>query len=1040
MCFAIALPLYAALTGDLEGTVYDPTGAVIVGAKVTIRNIATGAQRELSTNNLGQFAALQLDLGEYLVTVEKPGLRQYSARAAVRSGDKTRVAVNLQVGPTTETVEVRADTVPILDVATSQVSQSLDAQTVAALPNQGRDPVQFATLSPGVVPVSKDNPFLGSGSFNSNGSRGRANNITVDNAISSDISTTGSSGTGTFSLDAVQEFKLITNNFSAENGRNSGAQVQIITKGGTNSYHGTAYWFHQNAFFNAPDFFTATPGKATPLIQNLYGFTAGGPVVKNKMFLFGHYEGFKVRGAGSSSTASVLTSEQAAGIIDPTSLALFQANGSPSSADGILFGAAANQQNNYSWSLRWDQMVRGGKDTITVRYGENPQSAVTPGLTFIGTNLPNYGASNTSIDRTAFVGYTTQFSPTVVNQVRVQFQRSTPNFPPFTTLTPPFAPLVQIGPGIVDQFGVSNILPQGRTQNVYSYSDTLSWSQGRHAFKFGGDVFRYLSPSVFDANFRGTVLFADTASFQAGTPLQWTQRFGTSVRRNRSTDMAWFAQDDFRVTQTLTLNLGFRMETSGGVSELNNIISNLDPHNTAPLGGGGTGSLGGLGLGGSAFARTWNPGPRIGFAWNPRGSKMVVRGGYGIAYDFIFLNPITNLRFSAPFVPSITVTTFTGTNTLANFVAGTAQAQTDATAAIGQFLTTQQNFGTISPVDQHLKNPRNQQWSLGTEYGITRDFVLKTSYIGTRNDRLQASIPINLVQASLVPAPATSLDDQTARAAEFVAAFKAETGAAPVGSPLNSRLDPRFNTVTQIQSVAHSNYNALQVELTKRLSHGLGFDANYTFGHSIDDVSDSLGVLVNDSAGIQDPRNLSANRGNSEFDLKHRFVASYLYQLPFAKHFSGPLGRVLDGWALSGVFELHSGFPASILAGSELGINDILLVGNSTVRANGDVTKLHPGLGPVDKSALSQPLLGNPGDSGRNKLRLDSLKNLDFAVLKDTKITEGTSLQFRWEVYNIANHPNFSGFVNTFTSRFFGTYTSTATNMRQMQGSLKFIF
>lgn len=1085
--FAIALPLFAALTGDIEGTVYDPSGAVVTGAKVTITNVATGARRELVTNELGQFAALQLDLGEYQVTVEKTGLRTYTQHAIVQSSQKTRLSAKMDVGGTSQTVEVSAGAAPVLDLSTSQViGQALDAQAAVALPNQGRDPVAFATLSPGVVPVTKDNPFLGTGSFNSNGSRGRSNNITVDNAVASDISTTGESGIGTLSLDGVQEVKVITNNFTAEYGRNSGSQVQIITKSGTNNYHGSVYEYHQNAFFNARDFFD-TSGRATPLVQNVYGFTAGGPVLKNKMFVFGHYEGQKTRGAGSTRTANVLTTAQAAAITDPTSLAIFQAAGSPASPTGKLTAAAANQTDAHSWSLRWDEVLRGGKDTVTVRYADNPVSQVRPSLIFATSNLPNYGASLTNDPRVAFVSYTSAISSSMVNQARFDYQRSKPNFISFSTLATPYPPSINISG--LDQFGESNIIPQGRTQNNYSYSDTFSWSRGRHQFKFGTDVFRYLAPSYFDSNLRGTLTFGSVTAFQTGQPTQWTQNFGSTVRRNRSTDMAWFAQDDLRVTQALTLNLGFRLETSGGVGELNNLIANIDPTNHCSLGGGGTGPLGCIDLGGQAFARTWYPAPRLGFAWNPVGTKFVVRGGYGMAYDFIFYNPITNLRFSPPFVPSITVSTFTGNNSLANLYAGTSQAQSDARAAIGQFLSSQKNFGgPLNAVDRNLKNPRNQQWNFGVEDELLSDLVLKVTYVGARNDRLLATLPINLVNPANIPAPASSIADETARAQVFINSFKAQSGNAS-GTSINNRIDPRFNGVYQLQSVANSTYHSLQADLVKRMGHGLSFDANYTYGHSIDDSSDALNVLVNDVSSFQDPRNLQLNRANSQFDIRHRIAASFLYRMPFGQHFSGALGRALGGWALSGAAELRTGFPATIFSGSRYGISDPALIGNNTatlnMRANGDARQLHPvPINPLSTSAvgpfgdpchrgvqngsndpvplppgtppgtkppacagdnslgfsLTQPLLGSFGTSGRNSLQLDGVKNFDFALMKDTKLTESKTLLFRWEVYNIFNHPNFSTFNNNLTSLNFGTYSATATNTRQMQGSLKFVF
>lgn len=1057
------IPVYAALTGDIEGTVYDPSGAVVGGAKVTITNLATGAARVLTTNDQGEFAALQLDLGQYRVEVEKSGLRLYAEQAEVRSSEKTRLAIKMTLGATSEMIEVAGGAAPVLDVSTSQViGQSLDTSAVVGLPNQARDPVAFSNLAPGVVPVTKDNPFLGTGSFNSNGSRGRSNNITVDNAVASDISTTGESGIGTLSLDGVQEVKVITNNFTAEYGRNSGAQVQVITKSGTNQYHGSVYEFHQNAFFNARDYFDTTR-RPTPLIQNQYGFTAGGPILRNKMFAFGHYEGLKTRGAGSTATATVLTSAQVAGITDPTSLAVFQGAGSPSSASGQSTSAAANKTDAYSWSLRWDQVLRQGKDTVTVRYADNPITQVRPGLTFVNSNLPNYGAGLNNNARVAFVSYTSAIGTNKVNQGRFEYQRSRPDFLPFTTLKTPYVPLIQISG--YDSFGESSIIPQGRTQNNYSYSDTFSWSIGKHQFKFGTDVFRYLAPSFFDSNLRGTVVFGSVAAFQAGTPSTWTQNFGSTARHNRSTDLAWFAQDDLRLTHALTLNLGLRMETSGGVGELNNLISNIDPSRQCSLGGGGTGPLGCMDVGGQAFARTWYPAPRLGFAWNPGNKRLVLRGGYGLAYDFIFYNPITNLRFSPPFVPSITVSSFTGNNSFANLVAGTAQAQSDARAAIGQFLPTQVNFGSVSAVARQLKNPRNQQWNFGAEYAIGEAFVLKTSYVGTKNDRLLASLPINLVNPANVPAPATSVADETARLASFKSTFSHESGNAS-GTIVNDRRDPRFNAVTQLQSVAHSNYNALQVEAIKRMHHGLTFDANYTYGHSIDDVSDALSVLVNDSVSFQDSRNLALNRANSQFDIRQRFAVGYVYQLPISHHLSGLPRRAVNGWQVGGATELRTGFPATIFSGSRYAIPDAALIGNlgtQNVWANGDVRQLRPipvshgtFITPCHRGVqtgastcagdnpnnfpLTQPLLGNFGDGGRNVLRLSGVQDFDFVALKDTMITEGKNLEFRWEVYNAFNHANYSGFVNTLTSPSFGTYTSTATNMRQMQGSVKFTF
>jgi len=312
------MPAFADLTGDLQGTVTDATGAGVANAKVTLKSLRTGATRVLTTSPTGEFSAPQMEIGDYSVAVEKDGFKSVTQNATVRSGEKTRVDPRLEVGSISEQVTVESGALPTLDVATAQISDSINAQEALALPNQARDPVAFATLSPGTVPVSKDNPFLGAGSFNSNGSRGRANNITLDGVTATDIATTGEGGGLVLSQDAVAEVKVITNNFDAEFGSNSGSQVQILSKGGTNEYHGSAYWYHQNsALGNARDYFvardpvTGKPGPVTPIIQNQGGVTFGAPIYKNHTFFFGTWEVDRTRGAGSSTVANVLTTAEA---------------------------------------------------------------------------------------------------------------------------------------------------------------------------------------------------------------------------------------------------------------------------------------------------------------------------------------------------------------------------------------------------------------------------------------------------------------------------------------------------------------------------------------------------------------------------------------------------------------------------------------------------------------------------------------------------------------------------------------------------------
>lgn len=1072
-------PLQAALTGDIRGLALDPQGLPVAGATVTLRNLATGTIRSVPTNHDGAFLLQQLAIGTYEVRIEKQGFVAFVTTAAIRSGETTEANASLQVGPETQSITVTADVRSYLDVANAEVAASFDATTIQNLPSLDRDPVTVTSLSSSIVPVPPNQGFLLSGSYNANGQRGRANDITIDNAVATDIAVTGAAGTNTFSLDSVQEVQVITAGFPAEFGRNSGSQLQIITKSGTNAYHGSIYEYLQNSALNARDFFDTT-GKATPFRRNQWGFTAGGPVIKNRLLVAGDYEGIKSRGSSGTAVATVLTPADVAAITDSTSLALFNAVGAPqaspppgqpSSTAAMLSSPSQNNSNQYTWSLRGDVFLRKDTDQITVRSGNEVGSTVNPALTFAdsGSNLPNYGAMSAFDVRAVTAAYTHLFTPHIVNQFRFQYQRGIVNFPPSTTLQPPYAPVIWISG--YDPMGVSAIFPQGHTQNVFQYSDALSWSAGRHAFKFGGDVFRYHENSVNETGERGEFFFTSLAGFQSGSPYEYYQEIGDASRDYRLTDAFLFAQDDVRLASTLTLNLGVRLESSGGVSEAHNLLANLDASSQAPLGSAGSGPLGSIDLGGSAYKRNNNWAPRLGAAWNPGHGKLVLRGSYGWMYDFLFLNPALELQFMAPYDYGLMATNFSGSNTYANFAVGTAPEQAMLQAAVGTFPAGQVNFGSIAPVQQNLKNPRTAQWNAGVEYQLSKDFVLKATYIGSQTDSLQVTVPINLISAANRPAPAASLADETARYLSFYSAFYYENGT-PSGSIVNDLLDPRFNSVLQVQSAGKSNYEGLQIQVLKSLSHGVSLQASYTYSRAMDDVSDAFSIFPNDPYEAQDPRNLSANWGPSAFDLPQRFVANVTFEVPWTNRMRGSEGKLLDGWSVDGILTAQSGFPTTIVSGPVLNIPDVALLGGGTDRANGDATAFHPapagsaaaaaipslcargiGLinpqGPIDLQnactntsgfPLTQPLLGNLGDSGRNQLRLAHFVNADLGVYKNIRVRENVTVQFRWETYNLFNHANFFGFVNTLSSPSFGTYTSTANGMRTMQFALKLLF
>jgi hypothetical protein len=1053
------------LSGDIEGVVKDPTGALVPGVSVTITSVETGAQRMLVSDDRGTFLATLLPLGEYDVRAELQGFKSWTARTTSKSGERTSLNITLEIGNVTESISVTETAVQLVNTNDAQITMSIDEKRVVDLPLATRDPLVLATLSPGVIPVTDANPFLGTGSFNANGGRGRGNNITIDGVVSTDVSTTGGAGFGTLSLDAIQEIKLITNNFNAEYGRNANSQFQVITKSGGNQFHGSVYEFLRNDKLNARDYFDRT-GKDSILRRNQFGATAGFPIIEDRLFFFGHYQGLQIRGAGGTRSLVVPSAAQRAAVTDPTSRAILDmyqlpAPQSESGGVGTVSQSASNLTKENSFSTRLDINFPGGRDLISGRYALLDSQQAAESLTFIGVSLAGYGADSVNRPQNFNMGWTHVISGRAANEARIAFGRSAPNFSPQSTIAGPRIDITGFA-----LFGESEIIPQGRVQNTFQYSDTLTWTSGRHNWKFGGDLHRIQANSVFDSQIRGIWRFASWDAFAAGQPTRYDQRFGSTVRGNRLTNVFAFAQDDFKVTPNFTLNLGLRLEVAGGVSEVNDILSNLDISKPAPIGGAPAGPLGSFALAGSAFETNYNWQPRFGFSWNPNRGRWVVRGGYGITNDFIFLNPITNLRFLAPFVQTLTLTGgFTGANSYANIHAGTSAAQAATNAAVGQFSPTQTNFGGFSPIERNLKNPQVQQFSLTLERELSNTTALRVSYVGTLGHYLLRSRHVNMIPQGTI-APAANEADEIARIPQFTSIFAASNATATGSS---NRIDPRFNGVTLVEGSGSSNYHGLGVELNKRFSRGYQFQASYTWSKSIDNGSDVLNVVVNDNPVLQNPFDLNNSRSVSQFDVPHRLVINHVWEPQWAAGLTGAAGKLLHGWGFTGIFQIQSGFATNIFAGPRYGITDASLTGNSTnvIRPNvvGDLSTLKfaplgsPEAAQIPTAAarginstaaqrntntsnypLVQPMLGHFGNLGRNSIRLNPLTKFDWVFLKNTAVSESVNVQFRAELLNALNNTSFARFDNILSSPTFGTYGGTDTTPRQIQLALKLVW
>ncbi len=1052
---------FGQITGELRGLISDPTGAAVPGASVTLIGKETGEKRQFSSDAEGRFAFPLLKVGDYRLEVAAPGFRRSVSDAPVRSAEIIAVNFNLEVGQVNEQVVV-TDAVSPLDTQSAQLQESFDARKVQEIP-VARNPNSLAATLPGIVPAPSG---FNSGSFITNGNRARANNITIDNITATDISSggTGSTNNGPLNFSSIREVKIITSSFSAEFGRNSGAQVQYITKSGTNDFHGELYEFLRNDKLNARDFFDTT-GKAPVTRFNQFGGVFGGPVIRNKTHFFLASELNLVRGAGGARIAQVPTASMRAAVTDPTSRRLLEQYQLPAAQNdlgnfGTVQQTSPNLTDFYQWSARLDHQLTG-KDTLWGRIGRAQHNGTAAANTFLGTNLANFGFASTNAIYSANLNETHIFSPSLLNEIRAGFGRTSPIFSIATTA--PLGPRINFANGQVAAFGPTDGGPQGRVQNTYQIGDTLTWIRGAHNIKAGGDFFRYQLNSYFDVQTRGTYTFLNWDDFAKGRPNTFVQRIGNTVRGHRTWLGGFFLQDDFRITSRLTFNLGFRYELYGAATEVNNLTSNLNLDCRDSLGAAGTGPLGCFTVGGPIIATTRYAQPRLGIAWNPGGGKTVFRAGYGLVADFNFLNPITNQRGLIPYVANAQLNPmaqFTGGNSFANLVAGTSPLQQNLFAQVGRIRTDVLNYSEVSPViDPKLANPQVHSWSLSLQRQLPQNLVLKLAYVGTKANYLQRTRQINFNANR--PRPATSLEDELTRLSEFQRSFAGMTGGA---TAFSSRTDRRFNNVNLIDNSSNSNFHALEVLAQRPFKGGYSLQFAYTWSKSIDDVSDSLLAVPNDSAVLQDPLDLRGNRGVSGFDVPHRAVLTHVWELPFGKGITNPvLAKLVRGWGMSGISSWRAGFPITFESGPRLGVQTISLISvggilrpNATGPVNFQPVPAGSAGAPNGLNAdpianrriatyaqslgLSQPLLGNVGTLGRNTNRLNGLAQFDWNAYKRFEISERVNLQLRCEIYNVFNHHAFQDVNRNVSNPAFGQYTTVAQGQRmfQLAGVLRF--
>ena len=1014
--------------------------------------------------------------GDYELTAEALHFAKKHERIQILTSETTSRNMTLGVDPQSATIEVLSEMPGNLNITDAQHSTTRTDLELSSLPSSGRNMISLIHLAPGVQPMNNPrggSTFGGGGSlvlvlgpqaglFSANGGRARSASVQLDYTDANDWEYGGFAlGMQSVTPEMLEEFKLLTSNFSAEYGVKSNAEVIMVSKSGTNNLHGSAYDFVQNTLFNARDYFDRS-GHATPVQSNVYGVSAGGPAIRNRTFLFGAYEGRRIRGNAFTTAANLPTEAARARASDPIITDLMTRYlplptinaGDPNF--GQLPTKIPSPINTYQLLLKADQRLSAGH-SLSARYLQSSGSFVARSagqntLPGFDTDI-HFALNNANLTDSYVVNMRT------VNQLRLSYGYARAlSLPQNGVVTPRF----QIVGAVPLNFGSLNINPQERRFNIYQINDTLSHSRGGHILSMGFDVRRIQDHSQADTNTRGVFTFSSLAGFLAGQPASWTQLFGSTQRDLRTGVYSFFFQDDWKLRPTLTINLGARWELQGALDEAKGRLSVLDPALPGAVGDAGTGPLGSFRMGGPAVDRNpRNVAPRVGFAWNPRHGTLVLRGGYGIYWDSFTFDLLTVARSAPPFnyqptllCPQGPPCPISGTNSFDNLVTGTATIQSDYEAQLGSF-GTQLNFGSVNTVNPQLRNPYVQQYSLGMEYQLGRSYMFGLSYIGSKGTHLTRLVPINPVVYG--PAPATSLDDETARLAEFQQAFKNENG------PGNNRLDSRFNQVNRLDDGASSTYHSLQLTGNKSFSHGLQFQASYTWSKSIDNASDFYpAIQANDNSFAQDASQLALERAVSNFDIRHRIIVTGVWQVPFFRGRKGFAGKVLDGWSFESVNLWQSAVPATLLAGTrtiqdvtgnKLPVADVNLDGSlispslDNTRPNCAPAGTHFTLGaPGAISGFTQPLLGNDGTCSRNSVRMNSLMNFDWSFFKDTELTESGhwgsgpwKLQFRAEMYNIFNTPFLTAQGDawrTITSSGFGT-VNAAGIPRKIQLALK---
>jgi hypothetical protein len=1024
---------HAQSTAVLKGTIMDAAGAAVPHAKVVVKNQATGVEWHTESDGTGSYQVPSLPIGNYQITATATGF-ETAIVSNITLETATTVAQNVQmkVGEVSEKVTVMVET-PVIDSSTITMGQVIDQKTTQEIPLNGRHFVDLSLLTPGTVTPPQNGfltaPLRGQGSFayNSAGQREDTINFLVNGINLSDM--VQNQITFQPSINTVAEFKLDNSTYSAEYGRNSGSIVNIATRSGTNDFHGEVFDFLRNSAMDARNFFNPVGVLQSPFKRNNFGAAAGGPLVKNRAHFFASYEGLRQR-QGLTINSLVLSPAQAAQAQSTGDAAVKAVAalipGQTTTENGLPFF-----QGSATAPVNIDQGTADVDVELTTNDRLHGYVAIQQDLrqepTLQGNTLPGWGDTRASRRQIGTVSEDHIFGPSLTNTVRVGYNRIHITFAPNRELNSAMfnidsgvnAPIglaqIDIGGGALDIGGPAGF-PQGRGDTSAVLNDTLSWLKGRNSFVFGGEVRRVyndnfsLDPTIFR--------FSSVANFLSDTVSSFSFA-GTTADRILSPAYDAFAQDSFKWMSNLTLQLGLRYSWYVTPSESANRFTVFDPTTDSLV------QVGTNGIGQPFHTNNLNFQPRVGLVWDPfKNQKTVVRAGYAIMTDEPVTGIVTGLNSNPPFSQPLTSTAAGLSLINAATVAGPSGLAPNA-------------------IDPNFDNPYVQSYNLNIEEQLTPSTGLTIGYMGSKGTHLRIARNIN--QLELV-------------GGALVRPFPTLSASSPI------KPDANLGNISEVTSGANSEYNALVVELNRRLSHGLQIISSYTYSKSIDDNSlNSQGVILQNSLDVAN------SRGLSDFDARHRFVLSGFYELPFHGN------RLVSGWEVGTIIQAQTGNPLNVTSGisnftgtSALtaggGLRPDLLMpvgitGNPaqwftnpvvcTPFAQTGITQ--PLCSATPNAAFALPLGATPagdhfGDLGRNVFTGPSFVNTDLSLVKNTKLTERLNLQFRTEAFDVFNHPNFGNPNLNPQSSSFGKITSTRFpvgdfgSARQLQISLKLQF